>query len=68
MITENINKIKRLFRKISKSVNISSGTSNSKYAIYQSLLDRTDNRVPYIIGKRIMRDTQVGTGCDIIKY
>ena len=68
MITENINKIKRLFRKISKSVNIGSGTSNSKYSIYQSLLDRTDNRVPYIIGKRIMRDTQVGTGFDIIKY
>lgn len=68
MITENINKLKRLFRKISKSVNISSGTSNSKYSPYLSLLDRTDNRVPYIIGKRIMRDTQVGTGFDIIKY
>ena len=75
-ITETLNKIipKTLFKRISRSSNaqtISSGgvhSNNSKYSPYLSLLDRDDNRVSYTRGKRLLRDTQIGTGYDILKY
>ena len=67
MITDNIKKgLNRLLGRVSKSSNAQS-TSN-KYTSYVSLFDRNDNTVPYTIGKKILRDTQVGTGFDILKY
>ena len=66
MITENINKVKRLFKRVSKTSTVQS--SNYKYTPYQSLFDRNDSKIPYHIGKSILRDTQVGTGFDILKY
>lgn len=71
-ITETVKKIpKSLFKRISKSSNVqttSSHSNNSKYSPYLSLFDRTDKRVSYEVGRKILRDTQVGTGFDILKY
>ena len=74
-ITETLTKIpKTLFKRISRSSNAqttSSGgvhSNDSKYQPYLSLLDRNDNRVSYTKGKRLLRDTQIGTGYDILKY
>lgn len=74
-ITETLTKIpKALFKRISRSSNAQTTTgsgvhsNNSKYSPYLSLLDRNDNRVPYGTGKKLLRDTQIGTGFDILKY
>lgn len=61
----------KLFNRVSKNSNAranKSNSSNSKYSSYTSLFDREDNRVPYKLGRSILRDTQVGTGFDILKY
>ena len=71
-ITETLTKIpKSLFKRISRSSNAQTTgvhSNNSKYSPYISLLDRNDNRVPYGVGKKLLRDTQIGTGYDILKY
>lgn len=71
-ITETIKKIPTvLLKRISRSSNTPSTyshTGNSKYSPYLSLFDRDDQRVPYHIGMKILRDTQVGTGFDILTY
>ena len=72
-IIENVKKIpKTFFKRISRSSNVPSTyshSSTSNYSVYQSLFDRNDTtRVPYHIGRKILRDTQVGTGFDIITY
>lgn len=62
----------RFFNRIGKNSNASSssnvGSSNHKYSSYTSLFKRKDNIVPYEKGAAILRDTQVGTGLDILKY
>lgn len=71
-IIETVKKIpKTFFKRISRSSNVpstSSHSSNSNYSTYQSLFDRNDTRVSYHIGRKILRDTQVGTGFDILTY
>ena len=71
-ITETVKKIpKAFFKRISKSSNVQntySHSSNSQYSPYLSLFDRTDTKVSYNVGRKILRDTQVGTGFDILKY
>ena len=56
----------RLFNRVSKSSNVKSNVH--KYNSYTSLFNRKDNTVPYRIGKSILRDTQVSTGFEILKY
>ena len=71
-IIETVKKIpKTFFKRISRSSNVpstSSHSSNSNYSVYQSLFDRNDTRVSYRIGRKLLRDTQVGTGFDILTY
>lgn len=55
-----------LFTRVSKNSTIS--TNNKKYPKYTTLFDRTDNYIPYELGCQILRDTQVSTGFDILKY
>ena len=62
-LMDNVNK---LFQRVSKPSNVR--TSFNKHSPYTSLFDRKDNTVPYKIGKSIMRDTQVATGFEILKY
>ena len=52
--------------RVSKSSNIRSTVS--KYPGYTNLFNRKDNHVPYKIGVSILRDTQVSTGFEILKY
>ena len=63
-LIENINN--RLFGRVSKSSNVKSNVPNR--ASYKSLFERNDNTVPYNIGKSILRDTQVSTGAEILKF
>ena len=57
---------KDLFERVSRSSNVKSAVS--KYPSYTNLFNRTDNRVPYKVGMSILRDTQVATGFEILKY
>ena len=52
--------------RVSKSSSIRSTVS--KYPGYTNLFNRKDNYVPYKIGVSILRDTQVSTGFEILKY
>ena len=58
--------INDLFERVSRTSNVRSGTV--RYNAYTSLFNRNDNTVPYKVGKAILRDTQVSTGFEIIKY
>lgn len=61
--------IKGLFTRESKASTV--GASNSKLTSYTSLFSRKDNSdllMPYETGIGIMRDTQVATGFEILKY
>lgn len=55
-----------LFKRVSRSSNVKS--SYSKYNSYQSLFNRKDTTVPYRVGMSILRDTQVATGSEILKF
>ena len=63
-LLENINN--RLFNRVSKNSTV--GSSTGKHSVYKSLFQRKDNTVPYSIGVKLLRDTQVSTGFDILKY
>lgn len=69
-IIDTINK--RLLKRQSKNSNINRNsiktTTNKAYGSYISLFNRNDDWVDYETGKSILRDTQVGTGFDILKY
>lgn len=58
----------RLFNRESSPSTV--GASSTKLKGYNSLFSRkdTDNLVPYKLGMDILRDTQVATGFDILKY
>ena len=62
---DNIN-INRLFNRVSKNSTVKSNVPNR--VAYTRLFDRKENMVPYLKGVSILRDTQVATGFDIIKY
>lgn len=62
---DNIN-VNRLFNRVSRSSNVKSNAATR--AGYVNLFDRKDNVIPYKKGVSILRDTQVATGFDIIKY
>lgn len=58
-----------IFNRVSKNSTV--GTIRHKLKGYISLFNRddaTDNHVSYRTGMSILRDTQVGTGFDILKY
>lgn len=57
---------KQLFNRVSKPSNVKS--SSSRVSSYTKLFQRNDTNVPYNIGKKILRDTQVATGAEILKY
>lgn len=59
---------RRLFNRESKASTV--GASNNKLKGYNSLFSRkdTDITIPYKTGMDILRDTQVATGFDILKY
>lgn len=57
---------KDLFNRVSRNSNVRSTVS--KYPTYTNLFNRKDNTVPYKIGQSILRDTQVATGFEILKY
>ena len=57
----------KLFNRMSKSSNVNSSSSNSKYSSYISLFQR-DDTVGYHTGRKILKDTQVSTGFEILKY
>lgn len=63
-LLDNINK--RIFNRVSKNSTV--GSSIGKHTVYKSLFQRKDNTVPYNIGVKILRDTQVSTGFEILKY
>lgn len=58
----------RLFNRESRNSTV--GASNTKLKSYTNLFSRkdTENIIPYHIGRSILRDTQVSTGFDILKY
>ena len=58
--------INDLFQRVSRTSNVKSGVS--KYTHYTSLFDRNQNNVNYKVGRSILRDTQVSTGFEILKY
>ena len=62
---DNIN-INNLFKRVSRSSNVKSTVPNR--TSYVNLFERKDNTIPYKVGISILRDTQVATGFDIIKY
>ena len=62
---DNIN-VNRLFNRVSRSSNVKSNITTRTG--YVSLFERKDNVLPYSKGVSILRDTQVATGFDIIKY
>ena len=62
---DNIKKMD-LFNRVSRSSNVKS--SYSKYNSYKSLFNRKDTTVPYRVGMSILRDTQVATGSEILKF
>lgn len=59
---------RRLFNRESKASTV--GASNKKLTSYTSLFSRKDNGhiIPYKTGMGILRDTQVATGFEILKY
>ena len=57
--------VKGLFKRESVSSNI--GTSNRKLTQRISLKNN-HNRIPYNLGRKILSDTQVSTGFDVLKY
>lgn len=64
-----LDNIKTLFNRESKASTV--GASNRKLTGYTSLFSRKDNTdliIPYSTGVSIMRDTQVATGFEILKY
>ena len=64
-LLDNIN-VNRLFNRFSRSSN---GKSNvTTRSMHVNLLERKDSMVPYAKGIKILRDPQVATGFDIIKY
>ena len=64
-LLDNINPNK-LFNRVSRSSNVKSNVP--KGTSYTSLFERKDTTIPYAKGVSILRDTQVATGFDIIKY
>lgn len=62
---DNIN-VNRLFNRVSRSSNVKSNAATR--AGYVNLFERKDNVISYKKGVSILRDTQVATGFDIIKY
>lgn len=59
----------KIFNRVSKNSNANrSNSSNRRYSSYTKLFDRDDVPIPYKTGRAILRDTQVGTGFDILKY
>ena len=58
--------ITRIFTRVSKSSNIRAGVP--KHSSYISLFKRNDTNVSYATGMSILRDTQVATGFEILKY
>ena len=55
-----------LFNRVSKSSNVKS--VSSKYPAYTNLFQRKRDSVPYNIGMSILRDSQVATGAEILKF
>ncbi len=64
-LLDNIN-VNHLFNRVSRNSNVKS--TNTKYPSYLSLFQRDEEAVSYEQGKSILRDTQVSTGFEIIKY
>lgn len=62
-LTNNVNK---LFNRVSRPSTVKSSPTIVKS--YQSLFDRRDKTIPYEVGRSILRDTQVATGAEILKY
>ena len=62
-IRDNVN---QLFQRVSRSSNVKS--SLVKYNSYTSLFERNDHRVSYQQGLSMLRDSQVATGTEILKY
>ena len=62
-LMDNVN---QLFGRVSRTSNVKAGTA--RFKSYQSLFSRKDKVVPYNIGRSILRDTQVATGAEILKY
>ena len=62
-IRDNVN---QLFQRVSRSSNVKS--SLVKYNSYTSLFERNDHQVSYQQGLSILRDSQVATGAEILKY
>ena len=58
--------INDLFNRVSRTSNVKSGVA--KYTPYTSLFNRNHNNVSYNVGRSILRDTQVSTGFEILKY
>lgn len=58
--------INDLFNRVSRTSNVKSGVA--KYTPYTSLFNRNHNTVSYNVGRSILRDTQVSTGFEILKY
>ena len=64
-LLEKIN-VNQLFGRVSRNSNVKS--TKTKHPTYTQLFQRADNNISYEQGKAILRDTQVGTGFEIIKY
>jgi hypothetical protein len=62
-IRDNIN---QLFNRVSRTSNVKSSTT--RIGSYKSLFKRDDTTVSYDIGRSILRDTQVATGSEILKF
>ena len=58
--------INDLFNRVSRTSNVKSGVT--EYTPYTSLFNRNHNNVSYNVGRSILRDTQVSTGFEILKY
>ena len=58
--------INDLFNRVSRTSNVKSVVT--KYTPYTSLFNRNHNNVSYNVGRSILRDTQVSTGFEILKY
>lgn len=58
--------IKKLFNRESVSSNI--GVNNTKHLVNRISLQSNRNRISYKVGMTILRDSQVSTGFDILKY
>ena len=58
--------INDLFNRVSRTSNVKAGVN--KYTPYTSLFNRNHNNVSYNVGRSILRDTQVSTGFEILKY